>query len=112
MKSEDVCENIHALEVLEELIKHKIIPEDSELDDYTQIYGGADTTIFEISFKDYPKKFIQRIFRLEVSKEHAEFEFIVQKILFENDVSVPQPFLMKFNPNTLERFYFIMEKIE
>ncbi len=112
MKSEDVCVNIHALEVLEELIKHRIIPEDSELDDYTQVYGGADTTIFEISFKDYPTKYIQRIFRSEVSKEHAEFEFIIQKILFDNDVSVPQPFLMKFTPNSLERFYFIMEKIE
>lgn len=112
MKSEDVRENIHALELLEELIKHKIISEDSELDDYTQVHGGADTTIFEISFKSQPKKYIQRIFRPEVSDKNAEFEYIVQKTLFENDVSVPQPFLMKFTPNTLERFYFIMEKIE
>jgi aminoglycoside phosphotransferase (APT) family kinase protein len=104
--------NEHALEVRDELIRYNFIPKGLEISSYEPLYGGADTTIFEISFNNHPKKYVQRIFRSEVSEKHAEFEYIVQKTLFDNKVSVPQPFLMKFTPNTLERPYFVMEKIE
>ena len=105
-------QNEPALEVQEELTKHNIIPEDSILSNYRQLQGGADTTIFEISFKNHSKKFVQRIYRPGSSEKHVEFEYNVQKTLFENNVSVPETYLIKLTPNALERPYFVMEKIE
>lgn len=108
----DTMQNEPALEVQEELTKHNIIPEDSILSNYRQLQGGADTTIFEISFKNHSKKFVQRIYRPGSSEKHVEFEYNVQKTLFENNVSVPETYLIKLTPNALERPYFVMEKIE
>lgn len=108
--------NDHVLEVQKELKKHNIIPDDSKLNSYKQLQGGADTTIFEISFKNHSNKYIQRIFRgtnpPNISNSRTEFEYSVQKTLFENNINVPKPYLMKLTPNTRERPYFIMEKIE
>ncbi len=112
MSKDDVQSNIHALEVQKELKKLNIIPDNSEINSYRQLQGGADTTIFEISFHNQSKKYIQRIFRPNVSTQSAKFEYSVQKTLFENGISVPQTYLMKLTPNTRERSYFIMEKIE
>ena len=54
--------NDHVLEVQKELKKHNIIPDDSKLNSYKQLQGGADTTIFEISFKNHSNKYVQRIY--------------------------------------------------
>jgi len=108
----DNLQNKHAQEVQEELVKHHVIPEDSRLNSYKQLQGGADTTIFEISFQDQSTKYIQRVFRQGASNKAADFEFSVQKTLYENGISVPKTFLMKPTPNSRERPYFIMEKIE
>jgi len=102
----------HALEVQTELEKIGIIPENSEIELYNQIHGGADTTIFEIGFKNHSTRYVQRIFRPSTSSEHAEFEYTVQKTLFENGVKVPETFLIKHPPNTQDRTYFIMKKIK
>ncbi|MHA1552424.1 MAG: phosphotransferase family protein [Candidatus Heimdallarchaeaceae archaeon] len=112
MNADNIESNKHALEVQEELKKLNIIPDNSKLNNYRQLQGGADTAIFEISFKNHSKKYIQRIFRPKVSYEEAEFEYSVQKTLFENGINVPKTYLMKLTPNTRERSYFIMEKIE
>jgi aminoglycoside phosphotransferase (APT) family kinase protein len=111
MNSDDL-QNKHAQEVHGELAKHNIIPEDSKLISYKQLQGGADTKIFEIIFHDLTTKYIQRVFRSGASNKAAEFEYSVQKILYENGIKAPKPFLLKPTPNSRERPYFIMEKIE
>ena len=112
MNADNIQSNEHALEVQEELKKRNIIPDNSKFDIYKQLQGGADTTIFEISFQNHSNKYIQRIFRPYASNQVAEFEYNVQKTLFENNINVPEPYLIKLTPNTRERPYFIMEKIE
>ncbi|MGY5872586.1 MAG: aminoglycoside phosphotransferase family protein [Candidatus Thorarchaeota archaeon] len=104
--------NKHAGELQEELSKRGIIPDNSIIDIYSQVHGGADNTIFEIGFQNHHRRYIQRIYRPNIAKESAEFEYTIQKTLFENGISVPEPFLLKFTPNTLDRMYFVMQKIE
>ena len=84
MNSKDLLKSKHALEVQKELVELKIIPEDSELLCYQQLPGGADTTILEVSFQNHSTKFIQRVFRPGASNKAAEFEYTVQKTLYEN----------------------------
>ncbi|MFW9988127.1 MAG: phosphotransferase family protein [Candidatus Odinarchaeota archaeon] len=107
--------NEHAIEVLELLKSNKLIPEDSNLSNYNQLEGGADTIIYEIGVVNHSKKYIQRIRRptnpLNISNEVTEFEYGVQKTLFENNIAVSKPYLLKLTPNTRESPYFIMEKI-
>ncbi len=102
----------HALEVLEELKKKKAISENSKIESYTQLQGGADTLMFEISILNQLRRYIQRIFRSTTSNKRAEFEYNIQKTLFENNVNVPETFLIKLTPNSRERPYYVMEKIE
>ncbi len=104
--------NDHALEVLEELKKKDVISDDSKIKSYEQLQGGADTTMFEISIINQPRRYIQRIFRSLASNKIAEYEYNVQKTLFENNVNVPETYLIKLTPNSRERPYFVMEKIE
>lgn len=112
VNSDNLQKNKHALEVQEELVKIKIIPNNLKLKHYEELQGGADTTIYEISFHNHLRKYIQRIFRPNESNTIAEYEFSVQKTLFDNNISVPKPYLMKLTPNTRKRPYFVMEKIE
>ncbi|MHA1447605.1 MAG: phosphotransferase family protein, partial [Candidatus Heimdallarchaeaceae archaeon] len=111
-KTTILMDDDHALEVMQELKKFKVISDNSELENYKQIQGGADTTMFEISFLNHSKKYIQRIYGRNASNETAESEYNVQKTLFENNVNVPETYLVKLTPNTREKPYFIMEKIE
>jgi len=110
--NDETTTNKHAVELQEELSQRGIIPDSSVIDGYDQVHGGADNTIFEIGFHNHPRRYIQRIFRSSVPKEAAEFEYTIQKILFKNGIKVPEPFLLKNPPNTLDRIYFVMKKIE
>jgi len=112
MNTDNILTNRHALEVQEEFKKLNIIPDNSKINSYKQLQGGADTTIFEISFQNHSTKYIQRIFRPHASNQAAEFEYSVQKTLCENKINVPETYMIKLTPNTQERPYFIMEKIE
>ena len=112
MKDENPRENRHAIELQTDLIEQGVIPSDLEIDLYQQVHGGADTTIFEIGFKNHSTKYIQRILRLSASRASAEFEFTNQKTLFENGINVPETFLIKHPPNTYGRSYYVMQKIE
>ena len=101
-----------ALEVQTELERIGVIPKDSEIELYNQIHGGADTTIFEIGFKNHSTRYVQRIFRPSTGIESSEFEYTIQKTMFENGLNVPETFLIKHPPNAWDRTYFIMKKIE
>ena len=108
----DVQSNRHAVELRDDLASEGIIPEDSEITFYEQLHGGADTTIFEIGFRDVSNTYVQRIFRPMVSDAGAEFEYSVQKTLHENGINVPKTYFIKYAPNTYDRPYFVMDKIE
>ncbi|MBA7520441.1 hypothetical protein ES705_12537 [subsurface metagenome] len=112
MNVDNIQTNRHALEVQEEFKKLNIIPDNSKINSYIQLHGGADTTIFEIGFQNHSTKYIQRIFRPYASNQTAEFEYSVQKTLFENKINVPETYMIKLTPNTREKPYFIMEKVE
>ena len=112
VNSKDTLFNEHALELKNELVKHNIINEDLEIENYQQLPGGADTTIFEISFKNHPQIYLQRIFRAGVPNKFVEYEYNNQKTLYENGVSVPRTYFQKPTPNTFGRSYFVMDKIE
>ncbi|MHA2425018.1 MAG: phosphotransferase family protein [Candidatus Thorarchaeota archaeon] len=108
----DVQSNKHASELLDDLVREGIIQKNAEIEFYEQLHGGADTTIFEIGFKDITSTFVQRIFRPMVSDASAEFEYSVQKTLFENGINVPKTYFIKYAPNTYDRPYFVMDKIQ
>jgi aminoglycoside phosphotransferase (APT) family kinase protein len=109
---DDVQSNVHAVELRDDLVKEGVIPEDSEIQFYEQLHGGADTTIYEIGFKENSHSFVQRIFRPMVSNAGAEFEYTVQRTLFENGINVPKTYFIKHSPNTYDRSYFVMDKIQ
>ncbi|MGY5858656.1 MAG: aminoglycoside phosphotransferase family protein [Candidatus Thorarchaeota archaeon] len=112
MSNANPAENEHAIELMKELMEKQIIPESSKIEVYTQVHGGADTTIFEIGFKDHSTRYIQRILRETVPKEAAEFEYANQTILFENGISVPETYFINYPPNSYGRNYYVMKKIE
>ena len=105
-------ENELAIELQNELVKEGIIPPDSKIELYSQVHGGADTTIFEIGFENQPTKYIQRILRPTTSKKSAEIEFSNQTILFENGINVPETFFIRHPPNLYNRTYYVMKKIQ
>ena len=92
----DIRNNRHAVELRDDLVREGVIPESSEIKSYEQLHGGADTTIFEIGFNDIPSTFVQRIFRPMVSDAGAEFEYSVQKTLYENGINVPKTYYIKY----------------
>jgi len=102
----------HAIELQNDLVEKKIIPPHSKIEFYQQLLGGADTTIFEIGFENYPTHYIQRILRPSTPKAAADFEFMNQKTLFENGVNVPETYLIRHPPNTYDRTYYVMKKIK
>ena len=103
----------HALEVQQELVRLNVIPADSSLVSYRRIKGGGAAHIFfELCFENPSREFLQKISTYKDSKEYVELEYNTLKILFENNLSVPQPFFIKLVPNTRNQPYFIMEKIE
>ena len=112
MSNGNPTENEHAIELRNELITKRIIPENSKIEIYSQVHGGADTTIFEIGFEEHPTRYIQRILRETVPKEAAEFEYSNQTILFENGINVPETYLINYPPNSYGRIYYVMKKIE
>ncbi|MGY5881014.1 MAG: aminoglycoside phosphotransferase family protein [Candidatus Thorarchaeota archaeon] len=105
-------ENEYAIELQNELVKEGIVPPDSKIELYSQVHGGADTTIFEIGFENQPTQYIQRILRPSTSKKSAEFEFSNQTILFENGINVPETFFIRHPPNLYNRTYYVMKKIQ
>ena len=76
MKSNDIHSNEHALEIKAELVKQKVISDDMQIETYQQLRGGADTTIFEITFKNHPQKYLQRIIRAGYPYRIAEVRFL------------------------------------
>ena len=103
----------HALEVQQELEKLNVIPADSTLVSYKRAKGGgAAHMLFELCFEDPPREFLQKISTYKDGQEYLELEYNTLKILFENNLSVPQPVFIKLVPNTRNLPYFIMEKIE
>ena len=112
MVEEYPTENKYAIELQSELVKEGIVSSDSKIVLYSQVHGGADTTIFEIGFENHPTKYIQRILRHTTSREYAEFEFSNQRTLFENGINVPETYLIRHPPNLYDRTYYVMKKIE
>ncbi len=110
----------HAFEVQQELAKLGLIEADSRLVSYDQISGGGATgTIFELCFENPSVKFIQKIDNYDMGGDEREeyeinfkFEYIQLKTLFENGLSVPQPYFLKLVPNTRNLPYYVMEKVE
>lgn len=106
-------EKNHALEVLQELVNFSEITTDSQLINYDQIIGGgSDCHIYELCFENPSIKFIQKVFTDNEDNPWAEFEYSNLKILFENNINVPQPYFLKLTPNTRDRPYLVMEKVE
>ncbi len=112
LTSRNPVDNHHAIELQNDLIEKKIIPLHSKIEYYQQLLGGADTTIFEIGFENHPTHYIQRILRPSTPKAAADFEFMNQRTLFENGVNVPETYLINHPPNTYDRTYYVMKKIE
>lgn len=110
MNSDNLPLNEHVLELQEELIELSLIPVDSKLVSFDQIIGGgSDTLIFELCFEKPSIKFIQKVFR---DNQFAEFEYENHKLLFENKINVFQPYFLKLTPNSRDKPYFVMEKVE
>ncbi|MCE7743459.1 MAG: phosphotransferase [Candidatus Heimdallarchaeota archaeon] len=106
-------ESSHTLEVKQELVRIGMLAADSQLISYEQIVGGgSDCHIYELCFENSSIKFIQKVFTSNSDNPYAEFEYSNHKILFENNINVPQPYLLKLTPNTRDRPYFVMEKVE
>ena len=103
----------HALEVKQELIKLGIISTETSFVCSNQIMtGGSSCILFELCFENPSHKFIQKIFRFKTSYEAAKIEYNNLKVLFEYNLSVPQPYFLKLVPNTRNLPYYVMEKIE
>ena len=112
MTGNNPSENKYAIELQNELIKEGIIPPNSEITIYSQVHGGADTTIFEIGFENHPTHYIQRILRPTTSRESAEYEFSNQTTLFENGIKVPETYFIRHPPNLYDRTYYVMKKVK
>jgi len=103
----------HALEVQQELMTLGVITTDSQLISYDQIIcGGSDCHIYELCFEKPIIKFIQKVFTGNEDNPWAEFEYSNLKILYENNINVPQPYFLKLTPNTRDRPYLVMEKVD
>ncbi|NHJ48141.1 MAG: phosphotransferase [Asgard group archaeon] len=106
-------EHEHILEVQQELIKLGEISKESTFVKSNQIMtGGSVCILFELCFENPTRRFIQKIFRFKTSYEGAKLEYTNLKTLFENNLSVPQPYFLKPIPNTRNLPYYVMEKIE
>ena len=96
----------------QDLIDVGIIPLDANIEIYQPVLEGADTTIFEIGFKNHPTRYIQRILRPAASRSSAEYEYTNQRTLFENGINVPETYLLRYPPNSFDHTYYVMKKIE
>ena len=114
MNSDSLDDNIHALEIQQELVELQVVSTDSSLISYNQIEGGGTAnTFFEMCFENPSVKFIQKIDKYyQNGEQSAESEYNYMKILYENGFSIPQPFFLKLVPNTRNLLYYVMEKIE
>ncbi len=113
MNSDSIHMTKDALEVKDELVNFSEITANSQLISYNQIIGGGTSNhIYELCFENPSIKFIQKVFADYVDNSDTELEYSNHKILFENNINVPQPYFIKLTPNTRNRSYFVMEKVD
>ncbi len=83
------------------------------LDNFQQILGGADTTIYGFDFISETESIplILRIYRPAYS-DSARREFTVMRNLYTEGISVPRPYICTENSSATGKSYIVMERIE
>ena len=91
---------------------------DYEISSLGEIFGGADTRIISFSF-DYQENgthkslpLILRVYRIGTSNKQAEWEYNILKGLHGAQKSVPKPYMVSEQENTLGMPYLVMDEIE
>ncbi|MFW9848065.1 MAG: phosphotransferase family protein [Candidatus Thorarchaeota archaeon] len=84
-----------------------------QLDNFQQILGGADTTIYGFDFASETETIplILRIYRPAYS-DSARREFTVMRNLYTEGISVPRPYICNENSSATGKSYIVMERIE
>ncbi|MFX0106794.1 MAG: phosphotransferase family protein [Candidatus Hodarchaeota archaeon] len=85
----------------------------ARIDEFTQILGGADTTIygFDLISDSTTIPLVLRIYRSAFSHS-ARREFKILQILHSEGISVPKSYLFKEESEATGRTYIIMERIK
>jgi len=84
----------------------------SRINEFNQILGGADTTIYGFDLISDSKSIplILRIYRPNYSAS-AKWEYTVMRNLHAEGIQVPRPYLFNEESSTTGRAYFVMERI-
>ncbi|MHA1934695.1 MAG: phosphotransferase [Candidatus Thorarchaeota archaeon] len=100
-------------EILEKIAVEYPDLRNSMMSEFTQIFGGADTTIYGFDLISDSKSIplILRIYRPAFS-DSARREFRVLQSLHVEGIRVPKPYLCNEKSDATGRAYIIMERVE